>query len=57
MTTIRLVGGLAAFAAGMWLMIGIPIIDTGPTLVAGWVLSVAGIAVAAPAALDLIGIE
>jgi len=57
MTTVRLVGGLAAFAAGMWLMIGMGATNTGGTLAIGWALAIVGICTAAPAALDAMGVE
>ena len=57
MTLIRFLIGVTAFAAGVWLLAGLPLVPTWTALSGGWLLTVAGIALAAGAALDLIGVD
>ena len=57
MTIARAIVGAAGFIAGVWLLADLPIVNPWPALVVGWALLLTGIAIAAPALLDLIDPE
>ena len=56
-STLRLVGGMAAFFAGVAVMATIPPAHSAAQLAVGWGLMIAGIVVGSGAALDLLGVD
>jgi sulfite exporter TauE/SafE len=46
-------GGVSALA-GVWTLADIPLVNPGPAIALGWVLIALGLAVLAPALLDLL---
>lgn len=56
-TNCKFIGGGASFIVGVWTLADLPVVNPWPSLVLGWTFVVLGFAIAAPALLDLLGVE
>ena len=54
MTALKAVIGAASFFAGVWTLGDLPLVQPLPSILAGWALLGVGLAILAPALLDLL---
>lgn len=57
MTSLKALAGAIVAGIGVWTLADLPIVNPLPALALGWVLLILGVAILAPAIVDLFGVD